>query len=222
MKMKHIPFILILLVVKICAAQIQESNLVGTWELKKTESDVEISETDISDEDRLYIELAMPPKLDLSISKKSKVRVFPDSLSDLPRSAYHDFSAVIKQTSSQSYNHELIAEFFVIGREKIGDKHILLDYQKASFQLNEGSRSVFELPGNTVELMQFEMNGQLMGQEYAGYIILVTDARGVIIAQEAQRDEWLNIVDNLRKLPIMKYFDDDGNRCFATRPKRWY
>ena len=37
MKMKHLPFILILLVVKICAAQIQESNLVGTWELKKTE-----------------------------------------------------------------------------------------------------------------------------------------------------------------------------------------
>ena len=30
---------------------------------------VKISETDISDEDRLYIELAMPPKLDLSISK---------------------------------------------------------------------------------------------------------------------------------------------------------
>ena len=47
MKMKHLPFILTLLVVKICAAQIQESNLVGTWELKKTESDVEISETDI-------------------------------------------------------------------------------------------------------------------------------------------------------------------------------
>lgn len=47
MKMKYLPFILILLVAKINAAQMQESKLVGTWELKKTISDAEISETDI-------------------------------------------------------------------------------------------------------------------------------------------------------------------------------
>ncbi len=47
MKMKYLPFILILLVIKISAAQIQKSNLTGTWELKKTESDVQKSETDI-------------------------------------------------------------------------------------------------------------------------------------------------------------------------------
>ena len=47
MKMKFLPIILFLFVVKISSAQILESNLVGTWELKKTVSDAEISETDI-------------------------------------------------------------------------------------------------------------------------------------------------------------------------------
>ena len=184
---------------------------------------VKVPMANLSSEDISYMELINPPQLDLSLSKKSKVRKFPDSLSALPTSAYHDFKAVIQQTSTKPYGHELTAELFVIGREKIGEKlNTLLDYQISSFTLDKGSDSVYELSSNTVELMKFEMNGQLMGEEYAGFMIIVTDSRGEIIAQSSQRDEWLEIADNLRKLPVGKYFNDKGERCFSSPPKRWY
>lgn len=181
-----------------------------------------IPESELSDADITYVELQMPPKLNLSISRTTKQRVFPDSLSDLPTAQYFDFKAVIKQGSSRLYDHELVAELFVIGEENAGDKLILLDYQKEPFRLTDGSKSVFELPSNTIELIEFNMNGQLRGEAYKGYIIVITDSRNEIIASKASRDEWLTILENLRKVPIRKMFDDDGNRCWPSRPKRFY
>ncbi len=184
---------------------------------------IKVSASDLSSEDLTYIELASPPKLELSISKNSKARVFPDTLSnEIPTSDYYNFKAVIKKKSNKKYSFELTAELFVIGREKIGDKHTLLDYQKASFTLENKSGSVFELPSRTIEMMQFVQNGQLVGEEYAGYMIVVTDSRGEMIAHVTKRDGWLTIIDKLRVLPVRKYFDDEGERCFTTPPKRWY
>ncbi len=184
---------------------------------------VKVLASDFSAEDLAYIELSTPPKLELSISKSSKARTFPDTLSrEIPTSDYYNFKAIIKQKSSKRYSFELTAELFVIGREKIGDKFTLLDYQKAPFLLENGSRSIFELPSRQIELLQFQQNGQLMGEEYAGYMIVVTDSRGEMIAHVTKRDGWLTIIDKLRVLPVRKYFDDEGERCFTTPPKHWF
>lgn len=184
---------------------------------------VKIPANELSPADIEYIELNTPPKLDLSLSKSSKARVFPDTLSnEIPTSDYYQFKAVIKQKSNNNYRFDLTAELFVIGREKIGDKHTLLDYQKEEFRLDNGSSSVFELPSREVEMMQYVQNGQLMGEEYAGYMIIVTDARGEVIAHVTKRDHWFTHADNLRNIPVGKYFDDEGQRCFTTPVKRWY
>lgn len=183
---------------------------------------IKLPESAVSQEDRSYIELLMPPKLDLSISRKTRQRIFPDSLSELPTAQYYDFKAVIKQTSTKQYNHPLTAELFVIGEEKAGDKQILLDYQKESFELSEGSKSVYQLPSKTIELTEFVMNGQLRGEIYAGCLIIVTDPRGEVVAYKTKSEFWFEKVENLRKVPIGKYFDKECNRAWPTRPKRFY
>ncbi|MCF7847905.1 MAG: hypothetical protein K9M45_03555 [Kiritimatiellales bacterium] len=175
-----------------------------------------------SEEDHTYIELQNPPRLDVSVSRKTEQRVFPESLSDLPSSTYNNFTAVIKQGSSQPYNQDLEAELFIVGEEKAGDHYIFLDYQKTSFRLTEGSASVFKLPSRTIELVEFAMNGQLRGEIYTGYMVIITDSRGKVIAHKETRDKWFDHVDNLRNMPIGKTFDDECNRCWPTRPKRWY
>lgn len=186
---------------------------------KKT---VKLSEAELSKQDLSFIELQMPPKLDLSFSKKTKMRVFPQTnTQEIPRSQYYDFTATIKQLSTRPYSHELTVEFFVIGKENVGDKHILLDYQKAPFRLGR-SGSRFELPSRTVEIMEYVINTQLRGEAFAGYLIIVTDSRGEVIAYNTKKDEWFQRVENLRKLPVGKYFDDECNRAWPTRPKRWY
>jgi hypothetical protein len=183
---------------------------------------VKLPEGQFVEDDMRYIELQMPPKLDLTFAKKSKIRTFPDSNSDLPRSQYYDFSARIKQLSTRPYKHDLTVEFFVIGEEKNGDKHILLEYIKENLRLEEGSGSQFMISSRTVELMEFVANGELRGETYTGYLIMVTDSRGEVIAHKTKKEEWFNQVENLRKVPVGKYFDRECNRAWPTRPKRFY
>ena len=182
-----------------------------------------VPEGQFVDEDIQYIELQMPPKLDLSFSKSSKMRVFPDTNSnEIPRSQYYDFKALIKQLSTRPYTHELTAELFIVAEEKAGGKYILVDYQKKKFRLEKGSKSVVAITSRTVEIMEYVMNGQLRGESYTGYLIIITDSRGEIIAYKTRKEEWFNNVENLRKLPIGKIFDEEGNRDWPTRPKRFY
>jgi hypothetical protein len=179
----------------------------------------QLSEADIS-----YIELQMPPKLDLQFSKTTTQRVFPDMLpaSTPPRSLYYDFTAKIKQTSTKVYNHELVVELFIFAEEIDGDKKILLDYKKEAFMLTQGSKSSFEITGKRAELMDYVVGGQRRGEKFDGYAIVVTDSRNEVIAYKTSSEKIYQNLDNLRKVPIGKYFDEDCNRCFPTSPKRFY
>ena len=175
-----------------------------------------------SEEDLSFIDLLIPPKLDLRFSKTTTQRVFPESLSTLPRALYYDFSTEIKQTSAKLYNHELIAEMFIIAKEIDGDKRILIDYQRIPFTLTQGSKSVFEIKGKRAELLDYVIRGQRRGEKYDGYLIVVTDSRGEIIKVKASDEKLLKKLENLRKVPISKYFDDDCNRCYPSSPDRFY
>ena len=59
---------------------------------------IKIPKGKMSAEDLKFIQLEMPPKLDISFSKQSIQRSYPETLNtDLPTSFYYDFSATIKQ-----------------------------------------------------------------------------------------------------------------------------
>jgi hypothetical protein len=125
--------------------------LIGGKVTLKTQKGKQIKrdESVFSEADLKYIELKNPPTLNLNFSKVSKQRIYPDILwvSDdgIPSAFLYDFKATISQKSSRIYPHELTAEYFAIATEIDGDKRILLDYQKNSFHLPEGSRSVVEM-----------------------------------------------------------------------------
>jgi hypothetical protein len=128
----------------------------------------------------------------------------------------------VSRTLSTSYRHELTAEFFVIGKEVHGDKKILLDYQKETFQFSDDSNLGVELTSPTMELTRFPMGGEIRGEEYDGYLALVTDLRGEIIAYKTTDENLIEHVENLRKVPDRKIFDDECNRCMPTRPRKFY
>lgn len=175
------------------------------------------------EEDRVYIELINPPRLDVSFAKTSRQRSYPPTYNnnELPRQTIFTFIARIKQQSNQIYQHELTAEFFIIGDENAGDKNLLFHYQKEVFTLNK-SGSLFELKSNEVTVTEYVSNGKLQGATFKGYMIIVTDSRGEVIATKTTKDDWLALADNLRKLPIGKTFDKNGERCWPSRPKRFY
>lgn len=86
----------------------------------------------------------------------------------------------------------------------------------------DGRRSVFQIKSKTVQLSDYVIREFHRGENYKGHLIVVTDSRGEIIAYKTTSKSLFKNLDNLRKVPIGKYFDDECIRCQPTRQKRFY
>jgi len=181
----------------------------------------------ISAEDRMYIELARPPKFNIDFTKKSSQVIVDTSTPFWVTSEFHRsdfdyvFSARLKQRSVGEYNHELAVEFFAIGEEVDGDNYILLDRQKSNFTPSKENSRSHAFHGDTIRVTDFVLF-QTRGQKYGGYLVVVTDSRGTIIDYGTSH-KWLpGILGNLRKLPVGRHFDKSGSRVFPPSPKVMY
>jgi len=176
----------------------------------------------LSEEDRRFVELARPPVFKIDFSRKSSQRTDPPSPysgSIPPTILDYVFTAKLRQTSAGSYNHELHVEFFAIGREVMGDKYILLDWQENRFVPNEENKRSHAFSGKTASTCACVVMTDLRGSKYYGYLVVVTDERGKII-QHAASNEWLfENLDNLRKLHVGNYMDRTCTRAYPTPPK---
>ncbi len=196
---------------------------------------IQISLKEFSEEDLKFIQLSMPPRLEISFSKKTNRRVYiPDLFYNNiePTCFDYTFGARVRQTSSGSYNHELQVEFFAIGTEIHGDRYILLDRQAQGFTPTEENNRSVEFKGKIVSLTDFiikkgnDNQGSLRqehrGRKYSSYLVVVTDSRGKIIAHETPKKWLFENYENLKKIPVGKYFDKTCIRVGPTRPKTIY
>ena len=175
----------------------------------------------LSAEDRHFIELSSPPRLDLNFTRKTEQKVFSTRfiLYLKPDVNFNTFGVRIRQTSAGSYNHELQVEFFAIGKERTGNRYQLLDRQSSSFVPNKENRRSHQFSGKTVELDDYVISTIRGGMAYAGHLILVFDSRGELISTKASSKWLLENVENLKKLPVGSYMDKTCTRTFPTRPK---
>ncbi len=174
--------------------------------------------TQLSKEDRKFIELARPPRFNIDFSKQSSQRILemsPYSSMPPPRIIDYVFTAKLKQTSVGTYNHELKVEFFAVGASINGQDHILLDHQESSFTPTKENQRSHKFSGRSVETIDFTLDGIRQGIRYKDYLVVVTDERGKIIAH-AGSGKWLfENLENLRNLPVGAYMD---KTCVRTHP----
>ncbi len=181
----------------------------------------------LSDEDRLFIELAQPPKFNIDFSKKSSQQFFKESpflAGYVPKHLDYIFSARLKQTSAGVYNHELKVEFFAIGEEIDGDNYILFDRQESHFTPAEENGISHTFSGGTIPVREKTIPGyggvfgQRRGDKYGGYLVVVTDSRGKVVDHGASHKWLIGLLDNLRELPVGRHFDKTGARVGPPRP----
>ena len=178
----------------------------------------------LSEKDQQYIELSQIPKFNIDFSKKSQQKFFEESTllpgaHWLPKHIDYVFSTRLKQTSAGIYNHELKVEFFAIGEEIEGDNYILFDRQESRFTPTKENGRSHTFSGKTVPLRENVIFIERRGQKYGGYLVVVTDERGMIVDYGSSH-KWLrDIINNLRQLPVGKHFDKTGTRVEPPRPK---
>ncbi|WP_372796489.1 hypothetical protein [Pontiella sp.] len=178
----------------------------------------------LSHDDRQYLTLSHPPKLDINFAKTTRPRQFGGTLNGTAppvRGNFYTFSTRIKQASNRPYGHPLTVEYYAIGDEIGGNKSMLLDYQQSGFTLNRENDFSFELTGPEVELLDYTINNERRGKRYGGFLIVVRDSRGEVIAYNASSENLYRNYDNLRKLRVGWYFDDDCRKTLPTPPTPW-
>lgn len=175
-----------------------------------------------SQEMKVKIELANPPTLSMELIKDRDSISFTTGVNlrmTRPPEVRCAYGMRIKQTSRGSYNHELFAEMFVLGRERQGKKYILLDRQTTSFFLPEDKREAFEFRSDhKVVLQNFYVNETVRGEKYFGYLIVVKDIRGEIIGVRATHDWLFENLENLNERYVNNFIDETCARVFPTRP----
>ncbi len=181
----------------------------------------------LSPADREYIELINPPKFDidfikLSDNQSSRYELSPKELEwNLlpPRVNDFTFGAKVKQRSAGEYNYELTVEYYSIGKERIGNRYILLDRNTSVFVPCKENRRSHSFTGEPIEFLEYDIGGSLRGRKPAGYLITITDKLGRIIQYKAS-SLWLwENIDNLKKVPVGAYMDKTCIRTYPTSPK---
>ena len=185
---------------------------------------------EFSKADQEVIQLETPPSFDISFSKTSDQRRYlPDLFQGVPPQSFrYVFGVKVNQTSSARYNHELKVEFFAIGTEVHGKNYILLDRQEKTFVPTEENDQSLEFTGKTIELIKFLMKmgndnkgtrrEDSRGRKYSSFLVVITDSRGKIIAYKTPKKFLFENLENLKEVPLGKYFDKTCTRVGPTRP----
>jgi len=175
-----------------------------------------------SEVDRSHIQFSFLPALDINFAKTTQQSKFGETYNGSAppvRGQFYTFSTRIKKTSTRPYDFDLTAEFFVIGNEIGGDKKILLDYQKTEFKLTRENDYAFEFGGEPVKLIDYNLNNERRGKKYSGFLVVIKDSHGKVIAYKTPSKNLYRNLNSLRKLKVGWYFDKQCVRCLPTPPE---
>jgi hypothetical protein len=184
--------------------------------------------SDLSEEDRLYVELENPPAYNIAFLKTSKQipplepTPFLNQAQRPQRIFDYVFGVGIEPSGKADYPHELRIEYFAVAEEVDGDNYILLQHGESSFTPDPENRGAHEFHGEKVrvESSAIRESAPMRGAKYGGYLVVITDSRGSII-QHKTSSEWLfEHLDNLRRVPEGKHFNRECVRVGPPRPTR--
>ena len=103
----------------------------------------------------------------------------------------------------------------------MADKRVLLDHQVETFTLSEENNFSFVCTGKKVDLYDYNLNRLRRGTRYGGYLVVVRDQRGVVVAHKETSKSFYRNLDDLSRLKVGWFFDDDCKRCLPRRPPPW-
>jgi hypothetical protein len=189
--------------------------------------EVKVELEQLSPESRTQIALKNPPKLEFDLVKdQNRVSFSGGNQRGTGSRSPEDrvrYGARIFTRSNIDYDFPMELEVFVIGQERLGPAYILLDKFDVTFQLNrENSRKFEYLNDRLVVLRNYTSRDEPRGEDYRGYVAIVKDIRGEVIATFSSPKFFLDQVDNLRRRSIGSFMDKKCNRIFPTRPKVYF
>jgi len=184
---------------------------------------LKVPKNQFGSDDLHFISLSTPPQLAINFKTNRRQLQSPEQPPRTwVRPIYifgYEFGVNIEQKNTRDYPHELTVEYFAIGDEVDGDNFVLLDREKKTFTLTSDNKRSFSYRGDQIKTIKKAIlpDTPLHGVNYGGYLVTVTDERGIIIQHSATREFLFENLDALKKITIGKHFDRDCN--YAAPPR---
>lgn len=200
---------------------------------KPDKTTIKLPMATLSEEDQLFIELENPPRLKVEKRESLKpVQYVADPwISNFGGSVDNHaifvtdakFGAEVVQTSVQSYNHELVAEMYVLTKQVYDPSkyHIIANFTSKPFKLTKENkrRHLFE-DDRVYKILKYNLySTRKRGEALGEYLMLVRDSRGEIIAYDGTKNWLFKNLDKLEALPVGAWINDDCERVHPTSPE---
>ncbi len=181
----------------------------------------------LSTNDIEYVELSNPPELKVSVSSTEKQVFAYKNKTKVETIGYEKiYTGKVRKWSAGPYKHELTAEFFAIGVQRYADVYILLDHQTSTFRLTKENNESYEFSGKPVRLRKIipraweNADFTVRGEKDYGYLIVVKDERGEIIAHKSTSPWLFENYERLKALSVGWYMDKTARRTYPVGPPR--
>lgn len=142
------------------------------------------------EEDRRYVESRIPPELNIDVSKIS------DNLGTGGAVDWFRCQVSIRQIDTRPYSGELTVIMLVLGEDQRSGESVVSTRIQQTFNLKDFTDKPFELMSDRVK---FQRSSSKSGQIYSGYLVVVNDPHGQVIAVKSNRLSIERSADDLLK-----------------------
>jgi hypothetical protein len=187
---------------------------------------------DLSDLDKKYIRVKIPPKIDAVVRSQSKK--LPKRPADLTRDDVEDVywvAAEISKESQRPFTSRLNIETFLVADEFEADNYILLGRFTDSFLLVQEKDYKYSYKSEKVQCTLFSQlgSGERKGEVYKGHIFIITSQEGDVVFMHSSLPTWMQqpeILEKLRELSIRgapsvrsRHFNKQGEKAPPPRSR---
>lgn len=165
---------------------------------------------DLSKLDQKYLRTMVPPKMDITVTHKEvDVQTRPAIMMRVILTRDFQFTVKITKKSQRPFTARLKAEIMLIAKECVTGDPVLMDITSNEFLFPEVTKNAtVEMKSRMVRMEKSQQNnldGGYAGQEYEGYLVVVSTLDGDIVYVESSLPKWFEepeVIENLRELWI--------------------
>ena len=179
-----------------------------------------IKEANLCDEDLRYIQLKIPPEIEikLKVKKTEEKGEYADPYTTLIHA-----KVTLAKVSTKPFAGVLVAEIYLVRKEISSDEYRILAKKQVDVRFSEDAkRSVFEVELSSMA-RELRVYDEPRGWTYEGYLVVVREPKGEVLRYKTDLG-WLDeeMFDVFRKLPTYWFFDKNCRRKSTPRPTGWY
>lgn len=188
---------------------------------------------DLSELDKKYTRTMVPPNLTAEVFRKTRQLPTRERPRRMVTKDAYQLRVEIQKKSQRPFTSRLRAELFMIGEENISGNYVLMDLTTEDFLfpiITKNAKVEFStawVPYTTFQGVG-RWNDARLGQDYAGYLLVISTLEGDICFTDTSLRPWIEEPEVIQKLRdlwmtgrptwLARLFDEEGNKLTPPRP----